>query len=63
MNDATDFATARRDDPDGSRRTATTLTASDSPSPSSGDIALGSMSFDSVAVWVNEGGAGGEVIR
>jgi hypothetical protein len=30
---------------------------------SPGDAALGSTSLDSVAVWVNEGGAGGEVIR
>jgi len=63
MNEATDFATAGRDDPDGSRKTAMAPTAFNRVSPRSGDDVVGSTLFDSASVWVNEGGAGGEVIR
>jgi hypothetical protein len=59
MSEAANFAKAGQDNAEGSRKTATTLT----PSTSFGDIALGFTSLDDVAVWLNEGGAGGEVIR
>ena len=47
MREAADFAKTWRDNPDGSAKIAT------------GPIAT----LDNVAVWVNERGAGGEVIR
>ena len=38
-------------------------TTSNSVSPRFGDDAATSTSLNSVASWVNEGGAGGEVVR
>jgi len=56
MSETADFATVRRDNPDGSRKIVTAPMTIDSAAPTSG-------SFDNVAVWLNERGAGGEVIR
>ena len=63
MNEATEFTTARQDNPEGPGEITTAPTASNSVSPRSRDDALTSTLFHSVAVWINEGGAGGEVIR
>ncbi len=63
MSETADFAKVRRDNPDGSRKIVTARMTINTAAPTSGTDPVGSRSFDSVAVWANEGGAGGEVIR
>jgi hypothetical protein len=63
MRETAEFAMTRQDDQDGSTKIATASLATNSVAPGQGDYAVGSRSLDNVAVWVNEGGAGGEVIR
>jgi hypothetical protein len=63
MRETADFAKAKQDNPSGSKRIATGPIATNSFAARSGADAVGSWSLDNVAVWVNEGGAGGEVIR
>ncbi len=63
MSETADLAKVRRDNPDGSREIITARMTTNTAAPTSGTEAVGSRSFDSVAVWVNEGGAGGEVVR
>ena len=58
-----DFAKTRQDNPDGSARNETAVTATNSVAPRSGSYAVGSRSLDNVTVWMNEGDAGMEVIR
>jgi len=59
MTCASDSVTARHDNSEFQTQTVMMQAPSDDAAASSRDAA----SFDSVAVWVNEGGAGGEVIR
>ena len=63
MNQAADCAITRYDGSECAGNIATALAGSNDASPGFGNVAMGSTSFDSVAVWVNEAGAGGEVIR
>ncbi len=63
MSETADFATVRRDNPDGPRITVTARMTINSAAPTSGTDPVAPGSFDNVAVWVNEGGAGGEVVR
>jgi hypothetical protein len=63
MRDTADFAMTRQDKHDGSAKIAIAPIATNSVAPGSGVYAVRSRSLDNVAVWVNEGGAGGEVIR
>jgi hypothetical protein len=63
MSETADLAKARQEDPEGSGKNDMTPTASNSVSVRSVEHAVGSTLFDSIAVWVSEGGAGGEVIR
>ena len=63
MRETSDFAKARQDNPDSSTKIATAPIAANSVDPGSGAYAVRSRFLDGVAVWVNEGGAGGEVIR
>ena len=61
MSETVDFATVRPETPEGS---GTIVTAPiDSSASTSGTDPVLSGSFDNLAVWVNEGGAGGEVVR
>jgi hypothetical protein len=63
MRETADFAKTKRDNPCGSKRIATGPIAANSVAARLGADAVGSRSLENVAVWVNEGGAGGEVIR
>jgi len=63
MNGTADFANARPDNPNGSAKIATAPIQPNSATPGSEADVVGSGSLDNVAIWVNEGGAGGEVIR
>ena len=63
MRETADFAKTRQDNPDDSTKIATAPIAANTVATGSGADAVGSRSLDNVAVWVNEGGAGGEVIR
>jgi hypothetical protein len=63
MRETADIAKTRQDNPDDSTKIATAPIAADTVSTRSGADAVGSRSLDNVAVWVNEGGSGGEVIR
>jgi hypothetical protein len=58
MRGTADLAKIRQDSPDGSTKIATAPIATNSVAD-----AVGSRWLDNVVVWVNEGGAGGEVIR
>ncbi len=63
MSENADFANARPDNPGGSGKIVTWPMTIKCAAPTSGTDPVGSGSFDNVAVWVNEGGAGGEVVR
>ena len=63
MRETADFAMTGQDNHDGSTKIAIASLATNSVAPRSGAEAVGSRSLDNVAAWVNEGGAGGEVIR
>ena len=63
MREMADFAKTGQDNPGGSTKIATGPIATNSVALKSGADAVGSRSLDSVAVWVDEWGAGGEVIR
>jgi hypothetical protein len=58
-----DFAKIGRDNPGGSTKIATWAIAASRVAARSEADAVGSMSLDNVAVWVNEGDASVEVIR
>ena len=63
MSETAGFVAVRRDNPDGSRKTIKARLTINSAAPTSGTYPVAPGSFDDVAVWVNEGGAGGEVVR
>jgi hypothetical protein len=63
MSLTTDLAKARPKNSDKSRKMAAAPVATDRVSLGSGADAVGFGGLDNVAVWVNEGGAGGEVLR
>jgi hypothetical protein len=63
MRGTADFAMTQQDNHDGSTKIATAPFATNSFAPGLRVEAVGSRSLDNVAVWVNESGAAGEVIR
>ncbi len=64
MSENADLAKVRRDNPDGFMEIIITARmTTNTAGPTSGTEAVGSRPRNGVAVWVNEGGAGGEVVR
>jgi hypothetical protein len=63
MSETANLPTDRRDDIDGSRKIVRAASAANPVASGSGADAVRLGGQDSVAVWVNEGGAGGEVLR
>jgi hypothetical protein len=63
MRETADFAKTRQDNHDDSTKIATTPMAANTVATRSVADAVGSRSLDNIAVWANEGGSGGEVIR
>jgi hypothetical protein len=61
MSEIVDLATDRPGNSDGSGEIVRAAIASDPAASRADAVRLGRQ--DSVAVWVNEGGAGGEVLR
>jgi two-component system, response regulator PdtaR len=59
MGETATLTKTRRDNPDDSSKIETAPIAANTVATRSGSGAIGSMSLENVAVWVNEGGAGG----
>jgi hypothetical protein len=63
MRETADFAKTRQDNPDDSTKIATAAIAGNIVANEPGADAVVSGSLEKVAVWVNEGSAGGEIMR